>query len=115
MPDPINSLKFVHIAIRTESAAVEALATSDGPDLEVLKKRLALIERVMRAHFGGEELGLFPPLAQKFPHIDECFLHDHKEEDSFSTQCMRPWTVLSQEMRHQRKPSCGAARFYVSA
>jgi hemerythrin-like domain-containing protein len=81
MPNPINSLTFVHTAIRTEASAIEALATSDGPDLEALRERLTLIERVMRAHFGGEELGLFPPLAEKFPHIDDAFLYDHQEED----------------------------------
>ena len=81
MPDPIKGLNFVHTAIRTEAAAIEALATSSNPDLDVLKKRLTLIERVMRAHFGGEELGLFPQLAGRFQHIDDAYLQDHKAED----------------------------------
>ena len=82
MPGPINALRFVHTAILAESDRIDdAAATASGADdLAALADDVAFFEDLVLLHTRGEELGLFPVLAEMAPHIDETYLFDHEDE-----------------------------------
>lgn len=79
MPSPIDSLRFVHTAIQVESAALVSLA-ADAAALPAMQGRLTDLADLIRAHTAGEEAGLFPALAERYPHYADTYLHDHVDE-----------------------------------
>lgn len=82
MPGPINALRFVHTAILHESDRVDAsvAAASSVEDLTAIADDVAFFEELVLLHTRGEELGMFPVLAELAPHIDETYLFDHEDE-----------------------------------
>lgn len=82
MAGPISALRFVHSAILHESDRIDAAATSatSGDDLAALADDVAFFEELVLLHTRGEELGMFPVLAELAPHIDETYLFDHEDE-----------------------------------
>jgi len=82
MGGPINALRFVHSAILHESACVDdAMAAATGADdLASMADDVELFEELVLRHTSGEELGMFPVLAELAPHIDDTYLYDHEEE-----------------------------------
>jgi iron-sulfur cluster repair protein YtfE (RIC family) len=81
---PIFSLLYVHNAIRSEAAQLETLvreATSPGEAGE-LAERFVYLAKLLHMHQAGEEAGLFPVLAELFPHAADTYLFDHEEERS---------------------------------
>lgn len=87
MAGPINILRFVHTAILEESNRIDDAATSaDGPDdLAAIADDVAFFDELVLLHTKGEEVGLFPVVAEMAPHIDETYLFDHESErETFS-------------------------------
>jgi len=84
MPSPIDALRFVHSAILYESDRIdeEAAGAARGDQLTALADDVAFFEELVLLHTKGEELGLFPALADVTPHIDETYLFDHEGERS---------------------------------
>ena len=82
MPGPIDSLRFVHTAILAESARLERATESatSAEELRGLEADAAWFDELVNYHTRGEELGLFPLLAEKAPHIDDPYLFDHDSE-----------------------------------
>lgn len=82
MPGPINALRYVHSAILSESDRIDeaAAGATTGDDLAALADDVAFFEDLVLLHTTGEELGLFPVLAEAAPHIDETYLFDHEDE-----------------------------------
>jgi hemerythrin-like domain-containing protein len=82
MPMPIDSLLFVHQAIATEAASIErAVADASGPeDIGALADGITYFCTLVDLHTRGEEIGLFPVLAEKAPQIDVTYVFDHAEE-----------------------------------
>lgn len=82
MPGPIDSLRYVHTAIEVEAARLEtrALEASSPADASALAEDLAWLGELIGYHTRGEEAGLFPPLAEKLPHVHDTYLFDHVEE-----------------------------------
>jgi hypothetical protein len=82
VPGPINSLRFVHAAILTESDRIDAAASAatSSHDLTAIADDVAFFEDLVLLHTRGEELGMFPVLAELAPHIDETYLFDHEDE-----------------------------------
>ncbi len=82
MPGPINALRFVHTAILTESDRLDRAAADaqSGGDLAPLADDVEFFEDLVLLHTRGEEIGLFPVIAEMAPHIDETYLHDHVDE-----------------------------------
>ncbi len=79
MPGPIDTLRFVHAAILAEADAIEAEVAGDG-DLAALPVRVGFFAELVEAHTRGEEKGLFPRLAARFPELDKGYLADHESE-----------------------------------
>lgn len=65
-PAPVLGFLLVHVALRREMADVVAAADAGAPDLE---RRLALFDRVIRAHHHGEDRVLLPVLRSREPEI----------------------------------------------
>jgi hypothetical protein len=82
MPGPINALRYVHTAILNESDRIDQAAADarTGDELVALAADVAFFEDLVLLHTRGEEIGLFPKLAELAPHIDETYLHDHVDE-----------------------------------
>ena len=82
MPSPIDALRFVHTSIVRESERIDQVLAqaSTAEDLVAIADDVALFEELVQLHTRGEELGLFPVLAEAAPHIDETYLFDHDEE-----------------------------------
>ncbi len=82
MPGLIDTLRFVHTAIQVEtehleSRVREATRPEDVADLGPAVDQLA---ELVDFHTRGEELGMFPPLREKWPTIDETYILDHEDE-----------------------------------
>lgn len=82
MQGPINNLRFVHTAILRESDRIDdaAAAATGADDLSALADDVEFFEDLVLLHTQGEEIGLFPVLAELAPHIDETYLFDHEDE-----------------------------------
>lgn len=82
MPGPIDSLRFVHAAILSEVDRVDQATTdaASAEDLAALADDVEFFENLVLLHTKGEELGLFPAVAEAAPHIDETYLVDHEDE-----------------------------------
>jgi len=82
MPGPIAGFRYIHEAIRRESAALATEAATLGPasDDVAMHERVAWFARVVHLHTSGEEAGLFPALDQRAPHLAPLYLLDHREE-----------------------------------
>ena len=82
MPGPINTLRFVHTAILSESDRIDAAAAAatGSDELAAISDDVAFFEELVLLHTRGEELGMFPVLAELAPHIDETYLVDHEHE-----------------------------------
>ncbi|MBW2463992.1 MAG: hemerythrin domain-containing protein [Deltaproteobacteria bacterium] len=79
---PIDSLIYAHNAIRSEAGAlVEALGHASSPQAAgELAPRIVFLHEFLRMHQEGEEKGLFPVLAEAFPHVPDTYLFDHEHE-----------------------------------
>jgi hemerythrin-like domain-containing protein len=84
MPGPIDALRFVHAAISREVVELEQLGDRcQGPeDVRALGERVAFLGYVVKGHTDGEELGLFPALEERAPHVGAAYLHDHVDEQA---------------------------------
>jgi hypothetical protein len=82
MPGPIDSLRFVHAAILREACRVDDLVHSDltRKQAKVLAGEVAFFADLVDKHTRGEEVGLFPALAESEPLMAQTYLHDHEEE-----------------------------------
>lgn len=80
MPSPIDALRFVHTAICVEVRDIEQEAHEQSPDAATLVERIEFIARIIDLHTKGEEVGLFPALRERVPHVDDPYLFDHREE-----------------------------------
>ena len=82
MPGPIDSLRFVHEAILAEADAIEAAVAEAGSpaDAGELAARVAYYGSLVDRHTRGEEIGLFPALAEKVPGLAEAYVFDHRDE-----------------------------------
>jgi hemerythrin-like domain-containing protein len=82
MPGPIDSLLFVHAAIRGEADELEsAIAATDDPaQAGALAERIEFFGHLVDGHTRGEEIGLFPPLVERDEALAETYLFDHTEE-----------------------------------
>lgn len=82
MQGPINTLRFVHTAILNESDRIDdaATAATSADVLSAIEDDVAFFEDLVLHHTRGEEIGLFPVLAELAPHIDETYLYDHEDE-----------------------------------
>ena len=82
MPGPIDTTRFVHNAIVKEADEIEAAtnATTDATELAALADRIEWFGYVVNKHTTGEEVGLFPPLAERRPSIADTYLFDHVDE-----------------------------------
>ncbi len=79
---PIDGIRFVHAAICNEARDIELQAHSAATPEEAgaLLDRLEFYAELIDGHTRGEELGLFPPLVQRSPHIADTYLLDHDDE-----------------------------------
>lgn len=82
MPGPIDSLRYVHAAIEVEASALERRAreASSPAQAGALADDVAWFAEIVGYHTRGEEAGMFPPLAEKLPHVHDTYLFDHVEE-----------------------------------
>ena len=82
MPTPIDSLRFVHAAILAEGARVDDLIHGplDAAGARALAADVEFFADLVHKHTHGEEVGLFPRLAEREAHFAETYLHDHEEE-----------------------------------
>ena len=82
MPGPIAGVRFIHVALEREAAAIEeqAVALHDAHGARALDDRVAFFERVNAYHTQGEELAIFPRLQEIAPHQAEPYLIDHEDE-----------------------------------
>jgi len=81
MPGPIDSLRFVHAAILAEADGIEAAAAAATPaDVGALRDRVAYFSNLVNLHTKGEEVGLFPKLAERHGQLPAPYLHDHEDE-----------------------------------
>lgn len=82
MPGPINSLRFVHSALTSEAAHIEAAITGaqGASDVAAVLADVQWYVEISDLHMKGEEAGLFPRLAEVAEHVDATYLHDHEEE-----------------------------------
>jgi len=82
LPGPINALRFVHSAILLESQRLEDRAHGElsQEEAQQLGSELAVFDRLMDGHTKGEEIGLFPKLAERESHFAETYLRDHEVE-----------------------------------
>jgi len=98
VPGPINALRFVHSAIFSEAERLENRAHSElGRDeARQLAAELAVFDRLMDGHTKGEEVGLFPKLAEREPHFAETYLRDHEVEHALFRDLAAALESLSQ-------------------
>jgi zinc finger-like protein len=82
MPGPINALRFVHSAILHEANSVEERAHGElsADEAKQLGEDLSVFDELMRGHTHGEEVGLFPKLAEIESHFAQAYLRDHEVE-----------------------------------
>lgn len=82
MPGPIDGLLFAHAAILQATSDFDAQASSDldAAGLERLAADVEWFADVNDRHMKGEELGLFPKLAELEPHVADTYLFDHEHE-----------------------------------
>lgn len=82
MPNPIDSLRFVHTAILVEVERMrETIHSAASPEAVAhLAADLDFFIQLMEYHTRGEEIGLFPDLEKKAPHIADTYLVDHVSE-----------------------------------
>ena len=82
MPNPIDSLRFVHAAIVAEVDDLEsAIQGASGPaEAGELTERIDYFGRLVNSHTSGEEVGLFPRLIERDETYAETYLFDHVEE-----------------------------------
>jgi len=81
MPGPIDSLRFVHAAILAEADGIEAAAAAATPaDIAALRERVAYFSNLVHLHTKGEEIGLFPKLAERHGQLPALYLYDHEHE-----------------------------------
>jgi hemerythrin-like domain-containing protein len=82
VPDPIDSLRFVHAAILAEVDELEATihGASEPGEAGELAERIGYFGRLVNSHTSGEEVGLFPRLVERDETYAETYLFDHVEE-----------------------------------
>lgn len=82
MPGPINALRFVHAAILSEANDLETRAHGDldADAANAMREDLKPFDALMRGHTKGEEVGLFPRLAEKESQFAQTYLRDHELE-----------------------------------
>lgn len=84
MEGPILGIRFVHTAIRRETADIdETVASVSTPEqATALGKRIDFLALMVHLHTDGEEVAMFPKLEEKAPNFAAHYLYDHKEEES---------------------------------
>ena len=123
MPGPIDTTRFVHNAIVAEADEIEAATkgTADATELAALADRIEWFGYVVNKHTTGEEVGLFPPLAERRPSIADTYLFDHVDERALfpeltqiardaSTGSGRARTAAAPEHRALRAPARARAQ-----
>lgn len=82
MPGPIDTLRFVHTAILVETTHLENRVREAGrpEDVADLGDAVDALAELVDFHTHGEEVGMFPPLREKWPTIDDTYLLDHEDE-----------------------------------
>jgi hemerythrin-like domain-containing protein len=95
---PIKGALYIHRAILTESRdflkAATSLTHDDANGPAALKERLAAFERVLKLHEDGEDLTIFPPIQEKYPHIAETYEFDHRTHRSHGAELATSLTEL---------------------
>jgi hypothetical protein len=79
---PIESIFFVHTAIRRDAHAIEQLA-QHAESTEAIRELAARFEWFARAvtfHTKGEEDLLYPELEKRAPHVGAAYVFDHQDD-----------------------------------
>lgn len=80
---PIAGIRFIHTAIRRETAEIERLAKTlaTPDDAAKLASKVEFLTAQVHLHTQGEENAIFPALETKQSEIAVHYVFDHKEED----------------------------------
>jgi len=83
-PGPIRGLRFVHSALRIQSAQIaeDCARLSEPAETSGLADAVGKLVRAERGHAKGEDGGYFPTLEERAPRVTAPFTFDHHHEDS---------------------------------
>jgi hypothetical protein len=79
---PAEGVFFIHEAICADVSELPSLASraDSGDALAALGQRVAFLDRAVKLHTDGEELGMYPQIEEKLRHYGDGYLYDHQME-----------------------------------
>lgn len=79
---PAEGVFFIHEAICADAAELESWAArvDSGDALAALGQRVAFLDRAVKLHTDGEEVGIYPQLEEKLRHYGDSYIFDHQME-----------------------------------
>lgn len=101
---PIAGIRFIHTAIRRETADIERIAGAPvtAEIAEKLSGRLDFLTKHIHLHTEGEATAIFPTIETKEANIAVHYLHDHKEEENLLHAVKELADVLRKESAEPR-------------
>jgi iron-sulfur cluster repair protein YtfE (RIC family) len=87
MPVPLDAIRAIHNAFRTDIAAMDKAANSaahESGNLDLVLKRYKLFDEVLVWHAVGEEKFVFPAVEKAAPLVSQSYEQDHRGLDSLS-------------------------------
>lgn len=96
---PIAGIRFIHTAIRRETADIERIAgTAVTPEVAAsLSRKIDFLTLQIHLHTDGEATAIFPSIETKENNIAVHYLHDHAEEEKLLAAVKELSTVLEKE------------------
>jgi iron-sulfur cluster repair protein YtfE (RIC family) len=88
MPVPLDAIRAIHNAFRSEMAAMDKAANSaahNSGNLDLVLKRYTFFNEVLVWHAVGEEKFVFPAMEKVAPLISQPYEQDHRGLDSLSS------------------------------
>jgi hypothetical protein len=85
MNGPIDAVRAIHNAFRSDMAIIDAAALESArgkPGLEQTVERFRFFNEVLEWHAHGEELSMFPALESVAPSVAEAYEKDHRALDA---------------------------------
>jgi iron-sulfur cluster repair protein YtfE (RIC family) len=89
MPVPLDAIRAIHNAFRSEMAAMDKAANSaahNSGNLDLVLKRYTFFNEVLVWHAVGEEKFVFPAMEKVAPLISQPYEQDHRGLDSLSSR-----------------------------
>ncbi len=99
MVSPIQSVKYIHKAIRTDTEMLEdetaRLTAEDTAGAEHIARRLTFLYDVVKAHEDGEEAAIFPLLDERVCVVSAPYLLDHRVDQLHMQESVESFARLA--------------------